>query len=198
MPEWFWDLPLTWRFKYKQYHDQWIEPEPEPEEHTLPDVDYEVAYGDLYYNPYKGGRFRCPYCGQAHELKFTYDARDLTIKQNKQLTERYIEEVDKSSIVHQTFKYEEGSESYDQLITKVFNEMDVACWTCRKTAPKWRWTHAFDKPLLYFQTEEICHCGGELYYQKIVGTDSFGMVCEKCGDYDKNKRMSGSADAEVR
>ncbi|MNO96162.1 hypothetical protein D3C76_878240 [compost metagenome] len=189
MPKWFWKLPFVWRFKYDYYHEQFIPAPPPKEPKTLPYVKYEVHdSGDIIWNPYDTPHFRCPHCGQAHELRFTYDAEDLRLKQNAMLDKVWLERYENRVL---TDTYESDTQEFRNYVSRMWNEMDVPCHSCRETAPKWRWAHAYQNPLLYFETEHVCHCGGEMYLEP----DPLGnhyLRCEDCGWVKPGSAVSGA------
>lgn len=190
MPGWFWKLPFVWRFKYNYYHEQFVTPiSTEEAKKTLPYVKYDAHEdGDIVWNPYAGGHFRCPYCGQAHELRFTFEAEDLRLKQNPTMDTVWLERI-RNGV---TERFNEDEREYDHYVHALANMIKIPCHHCHETAPKWRWTHAYQNPLLYFETENICHCGGEMYYQGSPGTDRFGLICEKCNWIKPGSAISGA------
>lgn len=189
MPKWFWKLPFVWRFKYYFYHEQFIPAPPPKEAKRLPDVKYDVIdTGDIVYNPYSGGQFRCPYCGQAHELRFTYETYDLRLKQDMMLSTLWLERYKDGKFFND---YRSDNAIFKRAMNALTNLIDIPCHICRETAPKWRWTHAYQSPLLYFETEHICHCGGEMYLEP----DPLGnhyMRCEDCGWVKPGSAVSGA------
>ncbi len=116
--------------------------------------------------------FRCPNCGQAQEL----NVQGVQIKMN--------EEMD-------TMTFQKEGKDISPM-TVIPNE-NIQCHKCLDQSFMTEdWIEAFEDPLKFFEMEELCHCGGELWMDKIPGTTSFGFVCEKCEWVKPRKRVSGA------
>jgi RNA polymerase subunit RPABC4/transcription elongation factor Spt4 len=115
--------------------------------------------------------FRCPKCGQAHEMKWA----DTVLTQNKEMTKIFVN----------------GTEAENVQVTPT---LEVTCNNCNETNTVEEWFDAFAEPLKYFEMEhgQLCHCGGELWMDQIPMTSSYGFVCEKCEWVKPNQKVSGA------
>ncbi len=129
-------------------------------------------------------RFRCPHCGQAHTAKD--NVFDIELRQNKELTV--------VSILSAGQQVLSPSTRYDGIIADYNNDgtQDIKCPVCAKVEPFWHWNNAFHQPLLYFEMDTLCYCGGEMYLQKMLMGNSFAPTCEKCGWVKHKSRISSS------
>ncbi len=114
--------------------------------------------------------FRCPQCGQAHEM--IVGEHRLTM--NKEMTELYMDG-------------EKDPEGLD-----ITGSLLVTCTECNEESPVETWKDAFDEPLMFFEMEQLCHCGGELWMDQIPGTRNYGFVCDKCNWVKPKQVVSGS------
>lgn len=125
--------------------------------------------------------FRCPDCGQAHRLDVTQSIR---VEMNKEMTEKTYFYLD-VSVTNE-------NELFDVKDTIQKNpEYNASCNNCDVTNPVHKWMHAFEDPLVYFEMENLCHCGGELWMDQIPGTSSYGFVCEDCNWIKPKAVVSG-------
>lgn len=53
---------------------------------------------------------------------------------------------------------------------------------------------AFEDPLEFFETENLCHCGKELWFDKVPGTNVYALICddEECGWIKRTGAVSGA------
>lgn len=102
--------------------------------------------------------FRCPQCGQAHEMV----TAKYTFTMDKEMTKILVDDIDPTGGIHITWNEE------------------VTCKECSTANDIQDWVTAFEDPLMFFDMEQLCHCGGELWMDQIPGTRNYGFVCEKC------------------
>lgn len=114
--------------------------------------------------------FRCPSCAQAHQMKID----DQTIfTQNKEMTTLYLNQNEVESD------------------TTLRSNPDVACTKCHEVNPLKLWEDAFADPGRYFDADNLCHCGGELWMDQIPGTSTYGFVCDDCKWVKPKHTVSG-------
>lgn len=118
--------------------------------------------------------FRCPSCGQAHEMEL--DGKTL-ITMNKEMNTIFVN----------------GEELTDGQTLQVGGCETIKCHECHESdhTPE-EWATAFTDPLKYFDMEALCHCGGELWMDQIPGTSSYGFVCEDCNWVKPKAKVSGA------
>lgn len=125
--------------------------------------------------------FRCPSCAQAHEMNIS-DA--IVIKQNKEMTEFHFYTFDR--LVTDDHEENDIMETIDKN-----PEYNSVCPECKEVNPVFKWRHAVREPLAYFEMEQLCHCGGELWMDQIPGTSQYGFVCDKCNWVKPKTVVSG-------
>ena len=116
--------------------------------------------------------FRCPNCAQAQEMMMTNGDEQYTM--NKEMTEMYYE----------------GKQLVEPF--QCIASEPMTCRACDETSDFENWVTAFNDPLAFFEMEQLCHCGGELWMDQIPGTRDYGFVCEKCEWVKPHKRVSGA------
>lgn len=68
----------------------------------------------------------------------------------------------------------------------------LECPSCSTWSKFEAWNHAWNFPGDFFNADQLCHCGGELWYDPIPGTNKYGLVCEDCGWVKKGRTISSS------
>jgi hypothetical protein len=66
------------------------------------------------------------------------------------------------------------------------------CSSCKNHDTLQALNDAYNNPMDTFDKENICICGTELWLDRIPNSNSWAMVCDDCGWYDKSKIYSGS------
>jgi hypothetical protein len=154
---------------------------------------------------------RCPNCGQAHILiakvpdglyvmrkNFVTKNFDIITKiEDKDIENLSLKEgVDHSTYFFDVLNLKIDPEFADKDIA-VDNDTLISCPICQSTSNFKEWKKAYDQPLDYFETEQLCDsCGGELTMLvskpereklKAQGIDPDGvMQCETCNvKFDK-------------
>lgn len=132
--------------------------------------------------------FRCPHCGQGKEIHYRGTRNEkITV-----IMEDTMQKVD-SVIYKDNTCLPEQAEKFVKMMTNINKgTQDVQCTKCKETNPLDKWVEAYTDPLKYFEMESLCHCGGELWMDKIPGTSSYGFVCEDCGWVKPKAIVSGS------
>lgn len=73
------------------------------------------------------------------------------------------------------------------------DELEITC-KCGHTQDISEARTAFEDPLEYFETENLCHCGKELWMDQIPGTRTYAFICddEECGWIKPKGAVSGA------
>lgn len=78
---------------------------------------------------------------------------------------------------------------------------ETVCPNCKESSSTAFWFDCWADPLLSdkLETENLCHCGGELYLEEIPNSmpRKFGWVCEKCNWVKPTGLLSGSSSTMV-
>lgn len=195
LPEWMYKkIPGVWRLKYQYYHEIEIPPQPpEPDDkidfNTIP----LLSNIDNTRYEYSSLDFRCPHCGQTHEFKYTYDQSNFTLKRLLPQDVLILEEDRMNGAV---YTYESGTPEFQKHTGHIHYSMMTPCHKCKKSAIRARWADAYERSHLYFEAEHLCHCGGEMDYQPLMGSDRFALVCDRCGETDRTKTISGGVEKQ--
>ena len=137
---------------------------------------------------------RCPSCGQAHCLAANSGSLIYFMAKNYETNEFDIiaeyDSVHSDLFFDICMKEDEDLVNYYENIRKlpfkkdetlaVENDTEIFCPVCGKSASFIYWKDAFENPLKFFETENLCDaCGGEQvsYYHK----KEESLKCEKCG-----------------
>lgn len=137
---------------------------------------------------------RCPHCGQAHALVVHSGSNIYFMERNfeenefriilhfdssneKQLTGVcYKEDMDKLAYFCDLQSLKEISN--DDFVLD--NDTEIFCPVCHESNTFESWKRAYEHPLEFFETEQLCDvCGGETV-TKVVKEEKMN-VCEKCG-----------------
>lgn len=143
---------------------------------------------------------RCPSCGQAHCLAVHSDKIYMMRKDYDKNEFGIICEFD--SLQSQDFikaccKEETNRNFYYQDLQKikfittsdfaVNNDTEIFCPVCCSSNSFSEWKHAYQEPLSFFETEQLCDaCGGEKL-EKFIKKSKF-YVCDKCGLNEPSKK----------
>lgn len=143
---------------------------------------------------------RCPSCGQAHCLAVHSDKIYMMRKDYDKNEFGIICEFD--SLQSQDFikaccKEETNRNFYYQDLQKikfittsdfaVNNDTEIFCPVCCSSNSFSEWKHAYQEPLSFFETEQLCDaCGGEKL-EKFIKKSKF-YVCDKCGLSEPSKK----------
>lgn len=140
--------------------------------------------------------FRCPQCAKSHKLKLTNGHSLLMpksmlilyiVKEPIEMTSKFIPVT--NTILDVAKALEEHDLRFDfQDGTK------LQCFMCKEWSEFDDWVKAWDLPGDYFDADNLCTCGGELWYDNVPGTHYFGLVCEECGFVKPRSAISGGAD----
>lgn len=137
---------------------------------------------------------RCPECGQAHCLAVKSDGHIYMMRRNFIENEFGIicefshldikafndmcckEETNREAYYHdlQTMKFKPDKDF------NVDNDSEIFCPVCCKSNSFGEWKNAFQNPLEYFETEQLCDaCGGEKSETIVKGSKYY--ICDTCG-----------------
>jgi predicted RNA-binding Zn-ribbon protein involved in translation (DUF1610 family) len=132
--------------------------------------------------------FRCPDCGQAHEIV-------AKLPNEEKGTFLLNEEMSEMTLIVLGTPIEEDhpkQKEYEQMVGDIDQSQEITCPECGFQDTLKNYIDAFNDPLRYFDTDQLCHCGGELYMDNIPGTSNYGWVCEECGWVKPNAVVSGA------
>lgn len=85
----------------------------------------------------------------------------------------------------------------EEMIPAIITQLpqDTSCTRCDQESKTKLWFDCWEDPLKsdMLETENLCHCGGELYLEEIPNNTpkKFGWVCEKCNWVKPHVRFSG-------
>lgn len=148
--------------------------------------------------------FRCPGCGRVHKVPLT---PNYSILSNKDMNTFHIikEPFYKDgnllkafqSILKEVTDVEEAIHFVQDTSgeTVLFNQ---TCPLCHTESSLEDWMEAWKRPIDFFDAEQLCSCGEELWMDRIPYTNRFGLVCDKCEWVKPQSSLSGSADATVK
>lgn len=69
---------------------------------------------------------------------------------------------------------------------------EVVCNKCDEPLSLMDAKNAFQHPGQFFDAENLCHCGGELWMDQVPNTKVFAFVCEKCDWVKPRAGVSGA------
>src|SRR5205085_11327205 len=56
----------------------------------------------------------------------------------------------------------------------------LACPSCQNVHSFEKYVEAWNNPTEFFDIEEICWCGGELWWDRVPKSSRYALVCERC------------------
>ncbi len=117
--------------------------------------------------------FRCPSCGQARRMP----------SRNGEYYQPMTMDITFSLI-----------KNLPPVIVTELNVCDVVvCPVCDQPNISVSWKEAWDNPMKYFEADNLCHCGGELWMDQVEGTPQYAFICEKCGWVKPKSAVSGAS-----
>lgn len=149
--------------------------------------------------------FRCPCCGQAQQLPTAVDPVSAESTQ-------FLLNADQGKTgfgLHATYLARKDDEAdiwqlvTDDMIPAIIAQLptETVCPLCKESSSTDFWFKCWDDPLQShkLETENLCHCGGELYLEEIPKSQPkrFGWVCEKCQWVKPTGMLSGSGSTMV-
>lgn len=144
--------------------------------------------------------FRCPSCAKVHKV---FVNTTHSVLANKDMnTFWYVKEPFAKGTVAQAFNNmlfkmntdadHIGENEFGQ---KVVSMDDVCkCSSCDHVALFGDFYDAHLNPIDYFDAEELCSCGEELWMDQVPGMKRYGLVCDACGWVKPDSIVSGNAD----
>lgn len=166
---------------------------PDPE-----DLTKEAEREKLPYVEPKDWHFRCPNCGQAHAMVVD-EVKQLSIEQTPNGSYAVKVKIITPHATHEaTINQDLWHDMLDENLTQPGSLM--YCPACAKDAPRWQWNDAYHSAFKYFDmdSDQLCHCGGELFMDQIPGTNRFGLICEKCNWVKPRATVSGDSDPQQK
>lgn len=117
-------------------------------------------------------KFHCPSCRQSCEFPVSDKLRDELKRADPAEHERIFAEM-----------IEDGK---NEFVNGDFPlDICVKCPLCQKRLPLVNWFMAGIEPLMFFDTEELCRCGGEFWLEIASGLQTVSR-CDRCGQIRPN------------
>lgn len=69
----------------------------------------------------------------------------------------------------------------------------LTCPSCKEDSKFEEWLKAHEHPSDFFEADQLCHCGGELWWDRVPGKPQYALICDKCEWVKPKARLSGSA-----
>lgn len=87
---------------------------------------------------------------------------------------------------------------YDEHGKLIISEEDtVVCYLCGHSDEYHIFKEAWQEPMDFFDAENLCSCGEEIWMDRIPNTNKFGLQCDKCGWVKPKSVVSTSENAQV-
>jgi predicted RNA-binding Zn-ribbon protein involved in translation (DUF1610 family) len=141
--------------------------------------------------------FRCPHCGQAQEIVLNERMSVINVNEKKDghgLEGTYLA-VQGSLPDTWTEVNREAKDEFKLMIVQFYPTGDIPCVNpdCGELEHIDNWLKTWEDPLYsgHLESENLCHCGGELWMDKIEGTNQYAFICEDCGWVNPNTKVSG-------
>ena len=137
---------------------------------------------------------RCPHCGQAHAIIVNDNTGIYLMRKDYQKNEfiviaeyginddGFIDACCKDDTDRQTYfkDLQKQPELSDITQFNVTNETELFCPVCRNSNDFKQWKDAYENPLNFFETDQLCDaCGGEKLPKVIKNKTVY--CCDKCG-----------------
>lgn len=177
-------LPFKYKFTIRYYHEQFLDEDDmsakERRRLRIKNMTTVVKPRDLH--------FRCPYCGQAHEM---YLRQGIRITQNHACEYAVAMWLNGTPVPFPSDQWNDMQ--YDYIDDP---RQNITCTECGEHDFFWKWNLAFYNPLTFFEMdhEHLCHCGGEMYMEHLPGTDQYALRCERdtCRWVKPDSKVSGA------
>lgn len=145
--------------------------------------------------------FRCPNCGKVHKIKLK-DGHSLLATKNMDkiwyVKEPFYEGNLAKALTNMLFEMRVDNEypGYTKDGSKeiVADNDIVECSYCNHKAVFSDFVEAAVNPVDYFDKEQMCSCGGELWIDRIPYSNRYGLQCEDCGWIKPKSVVSGNDD----
>jgi hypothetical protein len=69
---------------------------------------------------------------------------------------------------------------------------NLQCPRCDAVHPFVKWNDAWINPGDYFEADDLCACGGELWWSHLPDRPAYAHVCERCGWVRPKAIVSGT------
>ena len=144
---------------------------------------------------------RCPHCGQAHAIIVNDNTGIYLMRKDYQKNEFVVIAeygIDDNTFTDACCKDDTDKQIYFKDLQKqpelsditqfnVTNETELFCPVCRNSNDFKQWKDAYENPLNFFETDQLCDaCGGEKLPKVIKNKTVY--CCDKCGlitDYEE-------------
>ena len=144
---------------------------------------------------------RCPHCGQAHAIIVNDNTGIYLMRKDYQKNEFVVIAeygIDDNTFTDACCKDDTDKQIYFKDLQKqpelsditqfnVTNETELFCPVCRNSNDFKQWKDAYENPLKFFETDQLCDaCGGEKLPKVIKNKTVY--CCDKCGlitDYEE-------------
>lgn len=135
--------------------------------------------------------FRCPSCAKVWKLPLQHD---LCLFMNKDLN--------KITIEYQPIRWsgpykviEDLEHLADTMVQdnnlQFIDADNIPCPTCGNIHSFVKWNEAWNTPGDFFDGDQLCSCGGEMWFEKVPGSNRYALACEDCGWEKPKVRISG-------
>lgn len=151
--------------------------------------------------------FRCPNCARVYKMPLSHN---YSLLASTNLTcfvvvrepfsadnaaKAFAQMVYEPASLEDAFRYVEQFEpSYRDLGT--YTNDTIPCPVCKKSHSWREWQEAFENPMDYFDAEELCPNGHELWMTR-MSNGKYALACEECGWVKPGSAVSGSADINI-
>lgn len=144
--------------------------------------------------------FRCPNCARVHKLRLNPERSilpDTNMTAFWLVKEPFYQGNMAKAFTNMLVKMDLNPEApgYDEngnLIIPM--EAECKCSFCDHVDSFEEFHNAWVTPIDYFDAEQLCHCGTELWMDRIPYTNKYGLVCDRCGWVKPDSIVSGNAD----
>lgn len=86
----------------------------------------------------------------------------------------------------------ETAEQFEKLGLDFIDDEKIPCPFCKVENTFADWNKAWEHPGEFFDGDNLCGCGGELWFDRVIGSNRFALACERCG-WEKPKAVLSGA-----
>lgn len=132
--------------------------------------------------------FRCPACARVWKLKLTNNYALLANKNMNRfdIVKEPIRITGKMATLY--------GETQDDLVISLATHLKgtglqlqskgdhyLECSACKCWSKFEAWLKAWKSPGDFFDGDQLCACGGEMWFDRIPGSNRYALICEDCG-----------------
>ena len=136
--------------------------------------------------------FRCPSCAKVNKLPLN---ENYVIISNQDMTVYSLmgPKIEEPLFVK---SIQQAIEHLESIGEKVLDQ--VTCSDCQGQHSLEDWQKAFIQPMDFFDAENLCACGEELWMEKVPGTNVYALTSDSCGWIKRRDVVSGSSSPTSR